>query len=604
MHAIQGGGASIAKLALADRSDEAHRAVVGHMDMAGYGRLTALDGPGTLTRLHTIQDQIIRAVVARHGGRVVRFSADEALVEFESANAAVVASIELQERIEAFNQPLSPDRKLRFRIGLHVGEVVIDRDDLFGTAVNIAARLQALADPGGLVLSFGAFEEIPKELRTQFEDMGAIPLKNIPQPVRAYRWCAHTALEGRPPFRVPLRQPAGRPSIAVLPFTNLTVSDDYFADGLVEDIVVSLASFRELFVISRSSTLAYRGRNLDAPSIARALGVQYVVRGNVRRSAERLRISVELIEAETGSELWSDRAESPLGDLFDIQDRAVQHIISGIAPHIQEAELKRSLRQRPESFTAYDHTLQGLALIYRLDQAGFEKAREFLQKAIDAEPGFAMAHAWAARWHSLRVGQGWSPDPARDRTEALRLAARAIELDHRNALALTTYGHLKSFLSHDYDSDMVYLDRAISACPSSPLAWAMSSVSHSYVGKGAEAVRRVEQALRISPFDQALYFYYSVLCLAHYAGGNWEEAIKWGRVAMNENASFTATARYLTGAFSAAGRLAEAKTMARELLAREPDFTLSRYDASRLHFRDTDRRERHLDHLRQAGLPE
>jgi len=366
---------------------------------------------------------------------------------------------------------------------------------------------------------------------------------------------------------------------------------------------MSLASLHELFVISRASTLAYRGKDVDALHIARALGVRYVVTGTLARSDQRLRISAALCDAETGIYLWAERIDAKLGDIFDIQDNIVERVVSRVAPNIQMAELERSLRRRPESFTAYDHTLQGLDLILRLDRDGFMWARPLLQKAIDAAPSFAMAHAWAARWHSLNVGQGWSPNVAVDIAEAVCLAARAIELDRQNSLALATYGHLQSFLYHDYDSALIYLERAIDACPNSPLAWGLSSITKSYIGEGAEAVHRAEHALRLSPFDPALFYYYLILLLAHYADGNYQEAVKWGRVAMSENPSFTATPRYLAAALAASGALRAAKDMGHILLEHEPDFTLERYQAKRLPFRSKSMRKCHLEHLRVAGLP-
>lgn len=580
-------------------------AVVGFMDMVGYSRLTALDEPGTLLNWRALQDKVIRPVIERCDGRIVKIGGDEVLMTFGTATSGVSCAIELQKEITAYNEQMPSNRCLMFRIGMHLGNVLVDKDDLFGNAVNIAARLQPLADPAGVVISLAVWGQIVEKLRCQFEELGAIPLKNIPDPVRAYRW--YGATPGTPvSFRVPLKPPMDRPSIAVLPFANRgrkeTGAD--FTEGLVEDIVISLANLHELFVISRASTLAYRNKDVDALQFARALGVRYVVTGSVARSDNRLRITVALCDGKTGTDLWAERIDAALGDIFDIQDNVVERVVSRIAPNIQKAELERSMRQRPESLTAYDYTLQAIDLILHLDGEGFMQARPLLNKAIDADPSFARAYAWLARWHSLRVGQGWSQNFSLDISEAVRLAAQAIELDRQNSLALATYGHLQSFLFHEYDSGLVYLERAIEACPNNPLAWGLSSISKSYIGEGAEAVRSAEHALRLSPFDPALFYYYLSLLLAHYTDGNYDEAVKWGRVAMSENPSFTASVRYLTAALAASGALAAAQDMGRTLLEREPNFTLERYESTRLPFRRKTLRESHLEHLRLASLPE
>lgn len=586
--------------------DRQQAAVVAFMDMVGYSRLTALDEPDTLAHWRTLQAAVIRPLVARYRGRIVKVSGDEVLMAFDTATSGVACSFELQKEIAAYGEALPSDRRLLFRIGVHLGHVYVLEDDFFGNAVNIAARLQALADPAGVVISFAVLHEIAEDFGRQFEELGAIPLKNIPDPVRAYRW-------GRPPvprtpasFQVPLMPPTDRPSVAVLPFTTLgpNGSRTDFTDGLVEDMALSLANLGELFVISRASTLAYRHKDVDPLQVARALGVKYVVTGSVAHSHDRLRIAAALSDAETATDLWADHVDATLGDIFDIQDTVVERIVTRVAPNIQKAELQRSFRQRPESFTAYDRTLQGIDLILHLDKQGFERAGALLNDAIAADPGFARPCAWLARWHSLRVGQGWSDDIAFDTAEAVRLAARAIELDRQNSLALATHGHLQSFLFHEYDSGLVYLQRAIEACPNNPVAWKLSSITLSYLGEAAEAIRQAEHALRLSPFDPSLFYYYLALLLAHYAAGNYEEAAKWGRVAISENPSFTATVRYLTAALAASGTIAAAKDMGLRLLGCEPSFSLAQYEALRLPFRSHAMRELHLEHLRLAGLPE
>lgn len=398
-------------------------------------------------------------------------------------------------------------------------------------------------------------------------------------------------------------EPVTLPSIAVLPFRNLGDHvSTYFGDGMVEDIVISLASLKELFVISRGSTLGFRDERLDAKDVGRTLGVRYVVTGSVRQAGNRLRVSIELSDTETGHSLWAERLEAPLGDLFSVQDDIVEGVVAHIAPHIRESELRRALRKRPDSFTAYDLTLQAIDIIMQLDRANFDYARVLLRQAIEADPVFAMSHAWAARWHSLRVGQGWSQTPAEDSSEAVRLAMRSIELDRQNALGLATYAHLKSYLFHDYDVALAYFDRALSACPNHSLAWILSSGTLSYVGQTQKAIDSAERGLRLSPFDRGLFYYYMFLMLAHYAHGNYEDAVKWGRLAITENATYTSTHRFFAASLVANGNPQEAREVVDAMMNLEPDFTLDSYVSTRQPFREPVLRDRLLEHLRQAGF--
>jgi adenylate cyclase len=298
-----------------------------------------------------------------------------------------------------------------------------------------------------------------------------------------------------------------------MPLANLSGNpdDDYFAAGFVEDIVISLAALHELLVISRGSTLNYQaGQASDPREVGRALGVRYVVMGSVRRSPRSMRVSVQLFDAYSGASLWGDTSEITPDELFNAQDNIITRVVAGIAPHVRASELRVALRKRPESFTAYDYTLKALDIITALDQQSFHTAREYLDAAMAADRNFAMPCAWAARWHNIRIGQGWSSKRSEDAAKAIELAERAIGLDRRNALALATYGHVKSYLFHDYDTALAYFDQALAACPNSSLAWIHSAATLAYVGRGEEAIRHAERGLRLSPFDQSLFHYHMV----------------------------------------------------------------------------------------------
>ena len=442
------------------------------------------------------------------------------------------------------------------RIAVHVGDIITTDFDVFGDGVNLAARLQEHALAGGIVVSEAVHNLVRGSVGTAMRDLGPLDLKNFEHPVRAF------ALDiADHQIEVPHLQSAGRlPSIAVLPLENIggNPADDYFCDGCVEDITLSLAGLHELMVISRGSTLAYRGRSSDPREVGRMFGVRYVLSGSLRRSERQVRISVELCDSQNGATLWGEKSEVEPSELFDVQDRIVRKIVGGIAPNVRAAELRNAMRKKPENFSAYDCTLRALHIMHSLDKNTFMQARDYLEKAMAEDPEFAMPIAWAARWYGLWLGQSWSVDPTADRAKALELAARAIELDGQNALALATYGHLKSWLSHDYDSGLGLLRSCLAACPSHSLAWLLSSPTLSYIGRGEQAVRHAEHALRLSPLDRSLFYYYALLGLAYYAIGNYVEAVKWASMGANEKSAPYGQLRYLAAGLAALGRIEEA----------------------------------------------
>jgi adenylate cyclase len=592
--------------ALATERVERRLAAILAADVAGYSRLMSADEEGTHARLRAHLRQLVDPKIKEHGGRTVKNTGDGLLAEFPSAVNAVRCAVEIQHGMIDRNANVPENKRISFRIGINVGDVVVEDGDIFGDAVNIAVRLEALAESGGICASARVQEDAADKTGYAFEDTGDQVLKNIGRSVRVYR-VRSDRFSGEAISELPaIPMVPEEPSIAVLPFRNLGPgpATNYFSEGIVEDIVMSLAGLPDLFVISRGSTLTYRGQEPDPRVVGRMLGVRYVVRGSLRRSGRRLRVSCELCDAESGRNIWVDRIQVMPGDIFDLQDDLVERFISHIAPRIREAEIKRALRKRPETLTAYDYTLQALHLLYPIEQKNFGRAGMLLAKAIEREPKFAMPHAWWARWYNHRVGLGWSSAAASDSAEALRLASRAIELDRRNALALAICGHIKSFLFHDYDSALYDFDCALTVCPSGSLGWALSSVTLSYLARSAEAILRAERALRLSPIDHGLFYYHAALSLAHYSGGNYDEAVKWGRIAMSENPNWTSNLRYLAAALAASNRQIEARETTEVLKALDSTLTLSKYGITGNPFRDPCQRNLHLEHLRHAGLPD
>jgi TolB-like protein len=399
--------------------------------------------------------------------------------------------------------------------------------------------------------------------------------------------------------------PVGKPSIAVLPFRSLQHDDGdaYFAAGIAEDVVGALTGLQDLLVISHGSTRNYIGNTVDPRVVRNDLGVRYVLSGSVRRSGGRVRIQTELSDTESGAVVHSDRFDGVSANLFELQDQIASQIVSIIAPHVRDAELKRVRRKRPDSLDAYDLVLRAIDLMYRLNLDDFKAARELLTQAIELDPNYAKAYAMAAKWHGLTFGQGWSSDPAHDAQETDRLASEAIRRDSGDALALALCGHHRAFLFRDYDGAIALFDRAIAAGPNSALAWTLSSPTYSYIGDGPTAIARAERGLRLSPLDPDAFWYQTALTLAHYASGNYEEAVGFGRKVAAAKPIFTANLRFLAASLGALGREAEGHEVAHLLMQLEPRFTAKRF-ASSYAFRDEARRRAFAEHMIQAGLPE
>ncbi len=453
------------------------------------------------------------------------------------------------------------------------------------------------------------FGQVHRTVKANYTNIGAVRLKNLRYPVGTYRVSLPHGRRGRESAlhhtNVALADSHDyRPSIAILPFANLSgdASSDYFSAGLVEDIIVSLAALRELQVISRASTLSYSGGRTNIWEVARTLGVRYVLTGSIRHSPQVIRGSVELTDTQTGVSLWAEAFEFPPADLFEIQERLVERIVTRIAPHIRGEELRRALRQRPESMTAYDRTLQALHLMDYLEKDMFGQARDVLGQAMEDDPHFAMPVAWSVWWHIIWVGQGWSSDSVADYTAARELAERAIALDPNNALGLAMMAHLRSFMLHDYDAALVFFARALEAGPGNAIVVAFYGLTLAYVGRAEEAVKNANRAIRLSPLDHRMFLFHNILAWAYFAAGSYAEAAKWAAASDSASPRFTANIRILIGSLAAIGAEREARAAAARLLELEPEFTLSRYEQTLLPYREFETRARFLAYLRSAGL--
>lgn len=572
-------------------------------DVAGYARLMEAYEADTHLRLMALISEVVEPGVAAEDGRIVKNTGDGFLAVFGGVKSAIKAATLIQQEAGHREADHPMERRIAFRMGLHSGDIVFEHRDVYGADVNLAARLQELAEPGGLLISETVHDQLGSDLTLPSVDLGFIQLKNINQAVRVFGVAASRD-KGLPDPRTMSRRLRGIPSIAVLPFSEYGVESDhnYFGSGLVFDIVSALASLPDFHVVSRSSTLKYRGIEPDLRAVSRELGVRYVLCGNIRRRSSRLRISAELVDTETLRAIATYQGEEDAAQLFALQDRLTEQVIQTLAPNIRMAELRRIERKRPESFDAYDYFLRGLDLIYRLDREEFDQARRMFQEAIRLDPDYAPPYAFTALWHSIFANQGWSTDRRLESTKVGEFSSAALLRDPNNVWALALSGHLRALLLHDYETAFDLFDRALRASPNTAFAWSRSSPVFSYIGDGAEATRRAMQALHLSPFDPNIFFTHCALGFAAYTEGDYERAVVWARRSHAENPAYTANLRFLVASLAATGQSVEAHHFAQVLCQLEPAFRVQRFIETYA-YRDAGLRNRFAEHLTLAGLP-
>ena len=492
-------------------------------DVVDYTRLTEVAELETHTRLRALRVGTIDPCIVSYRGQVIKNTGDGFLASFDSSMDALRCALEIQREVPAQEASTPADRKIRLRIALNVGEVIIEEEDIYGTSVNVAARLEQFSPPGGIVISDTLHAIARSVINVPVEDLGPLELKNLSRPVHAYSLRIAGAETGEP-SNPHLSRRAKLPAVAVLPF-RMTGDDPeraYFGEGIIDDIIFNLSSVRGLLVISRTSALTYRSGPIDLQKIGQALGVRYVLSGSVRRDKNHLRITAELSDVESGSVIWIDRYDGDLTELFDLQERIATRIVWSFAPHLREAELKSVRRKRPENMNAYDLLLQGIDLLYHMNQEDFARGGELLRQAVKADDGYAAAYAYASLWQVHNINQGWTTNFAADSNEALRLAAAAIDRDPADGFALAIYGHAKAVLFRDYSGAIELFDRALKAAPGNAMAWILSSGVYSYTGQTKAAIERAEMGMRLSPVDTQSFFYLLFLALAHYVNGTYE----------------------------------------------------------------------------------
>jgi TolB-like protein/class 3 adenylate cyclase/Tfp pilus assembly protein PilF len=578
-------------------------AAVAFADVANWSRLIEKNDVETLRAWKVLRSELIEPKIDEHGGRLLEIAGDSVLVEFPSAVAAVSWALDMQRALAAQETP-PKETELSIRIGVNVDDVIVDEDRLIGDGVNIAARIHQLASPGEIVVTAAVREYVWNKMPVAFSDLGERVLKNISRPIRIFKVAVQE--EGRIPVRAhPHLLWGKRPRIAVLPFRNLGEDPEqkYFGEGITEDIIGGLSRSHALYVIARNSTLRYSDQTMDSRDIAAELGVSYILQGSVRRHASRLRITAELIDAVKNHAVWGDKFDGVEADIFTIQDRIAASIVGTIEPRLVEAEKARALEKPTESLDAYDCVLRALALLYTFDDGDFADAGKYLQRALSLDPTYAQAHAYLAWWYNLHVGEGRSADPTADVEKAKAESKLAIDLDPNDAFALAVGAHVQAFLHKNLDAGAEMFDRALLLNENSAFAWGISGSTYCFLGRPDDALERLRNAWRLSPFDPLNFFFWTVAGLAEFVAGRYDQAVGWLRKAQRANARFSATHRTLTASLALSGDIDGAKDAATSLLQIEPRFRVSVF-TSWYPLRRKEDLERLSTGLKLAGLPE
>ena len=574
-------------------------------DVVGYSRLIAADEEGTLGRLKTLRTELIDPKIAFHKGRIVKTTGDGLLVEFVSVVDALRCAAELQAALAESSAPLPPDRRIEFRIGIHQGDIVVEDGDIFGDGVNVAARLEGLAEPGGICVSARVREDAAGKLDLAFEDIGEQALKNIARPVRAYRG---VTAAGSAPARASSGLPLpDKPSIAVLPFQNLSgdPEQEYFADGMVEEITTAISRLPWLFVIARNSSFAYKGKAIDVKQVARELGVRYVLEGSVRKASQRVRITGQLIDATVGNHIWADRFDGSLDDIFDLQDRVAASVVGAIEPRLRLSEIERASRKPTGNLGAYDLYLRALAQLYSYTEQSFDEAIALAKRALAIDPLCAPAAAIIGWCRTLQRVQGWGAPSDNDIAEGVRLARQALEAGRDDPDTIWQAAWTLFVLAGEAALSETFIDRALTLNPNSATAWQCRGSIYALRNNQPEAaIEAFERAQRLSPFDPLGYFNSAGLALAHLVAQRFEQAIEWADRTLHAQPRIATAFRVKIVAYAHLGRLEEARAARTRMLEIDPRFTVGAMQALGAPSFAPEFLDLFLTGLRLAGLPE
>ena len=583
-------------------------------DVVGYSRLMGRDESGTLNALKTLRRVVVDPRVEAFGGRLVKTTGDGLLLEFASAVDAVRCVVDLQTAAAAHNAAIPEDRRIVLRVGVNLGDVIIEGDDIFGDGVNVAARLQEVATPGGACLSSRVHDEVRDRLDLAFDDGGEQRLKNIARPVRLWRWSPGAA--ATPGMAAPAKRASGtaavepsqvarsladKPSIAVLPFQNLSddPTQDYFVDGVTEDIITALSRFRELRVASRSSSFPFKGKTLGIREIARQLGVQYVLAGSMRKAASRVRVTAELTDCETGMGVWADRYDRDLADIFDLQDDVSRTVAAVVQPAVRGAEVERARQKPRENLSAYDLYLRALPHMWSASRDEIPKAIELLRQSLGHDGTSAPTLA-ALAWCLSMAPPAGAASPGQATAEALSLGRRAVEQDSTDAFAQAVYGQALCVVSGEYDQGFLHAEEAVRLNPGSAFSWGSMGFASNMAGDFERGVESFNLAISLSPSDAFLYLWLAGMSAAYFALARYEEGAAWARKAVQRNPNFGTAHRLVAANLVLAGRAEEARDVTRKRdLVQRP--SLREIRALRL-FGPDEVLERYLSAQRSCGV--
>jgi adenylate cyclase len=566
-------------------------------DVAGFSAMMERDEERTFARVRALRSELVEPALNEHQGRLVKTTGDGFLAEFVSPVQAVRAAIAIQERLADGG---GDDTPVRLRIGINLGDIMIEEGgDIYGDGVNVAVRLEQLAVPGGVLVSEDIHRQVSGKLDRSFEDLGEQRVKGIARPIRAF------ALTGASGGRVdsktlPLPD---KPSVAVLPFTNLSrdPDQDYFCDGLVEDIIAGLSHVRWLFVIGRNSSFSYRESKLNLKVVGRELGVRYVLNGSIRRAGERIRVVAQLFEAETGHNVWAERYDGLLPDVFNLQDEITNNVVGAIEPSLLDAERTRSQRKPPASMSAWDHVTRAMPHVWAWAETESDYAIRELQKAIERDPQYGHAHSLLAWIHAARTTMGWSG--SEDSLAIARDAAhRAISLDSDDAWGHLSLGYLDMIVRNSREAYSA-LGEAVRRNPSFALAHAVLGCAYACGGEGDTGITHSKIAQRLSPRDPHMAFFLSIEGLCHFVEHRYEASADLNRRALQQRPNHAGALRSLAAACVLLGEMREAQQRVREAIRVQPGLTATWLESNHPLSRPEDR-TMYIGALREAGLPE
>ena len=572
-------------------------------DVAGYSRLMEADEEGTLAALRAIRRELGDPKIAEHRGRIVKTTGDGMLVEFASVVDGVRCAVEIQRGMAARNAEIATAKRIEFRIGIHQGDIIVEDGDIFGDGVNLAARLEGLADPGGICMSGRVHADVAGKLDVGFEDLGEQQVKNISRPVRAFRvklGKPGSTAELKPALPLP-----DKPSLAVLPFQNLTgdIEQEYFVDGMVEEITTAIARLPWLFVIARNSAFTYKGKPVNVKQVAQELGVRYVLEGSVRKAGNRVRITGQLIDTASGAHIWADRFDGALDDIFDLQDRVASGVAGAIEPRVRQSEIERASRKPTANLTAYDLYLRALAQSYRYTDEGVAEAVVLARRALAIDPSYTPAAALIGWCRGLQRLQGWGALSADDAAEAVRLARHALEVERNDAETISQAARTLFLFAGEAPMAAAALDRAVALNPNAAHAWLVRGLIHALRNRPEAAIEAIVRARRLSPFDPYAFGYALTIAFAHLAARRFEQAIEWADRALHEQPRMVTAMRVKVVANAHLGNRDAARAELSRMLAIDPTLTIAGF-REQAHYQAREVLELYVTGLRLAGLPE